>query len=309
MPLLLVLSIYCILIVFSSIFGGSIPSLVRMTHVRMQLILSLVGGFMLGVALLHLLPHGYAACGDLDLVMGCTLLGLIFTFLMIRTLHFHQHGPVTHDADDHDHESCDHHSHSHAVSWIGVAFGLGVHTVMDGVAVGAAVFADAGHHHGIAPGFAVFLAVLLHKPLDALSIISVMSSGGISEKKRWAINIVVALMCPMGVLLVAVLVGFFGEAGPLSGRWLGVLQGLAAGAFLCISLSDLLPEVQFHSHDRGRLSLALLLGVAFAYGIGYLEGEHSHSHPGMQVPAAVEQGDGIRASHGSDVHGHESHDH
>jgi zinc and cadmium transporter len=35
----------------------------------------------------------------------------------------------------------------------------------------------------------------------------------------------------------------------------------SAGTFLCIALSDLLPELQFHSHDRFKLSVALLAGV------------------------------------------------
>jgi zinc and cadmium transporter len=34
----------------------------------------------------------------------------------------------------------------------------------------------------------------------------------------------------------------------------------SAGTFLCISLSDLLPELQFHAHDRIALSAALLAG-------------------------------------------------
>lgn len=270
----IVLCFYSVLIIASSILGGLIPSFVRMTHVRMQSILSLVGGFMLGVALLHMVPHGWAACNDLDLVMGCTLLGLIFTFLMIRTLHFHQHGPTAHDSHDHDPDSCDHHSHKHSISWAGVAFGLGIHTIMDGVAVGAAVFSEAGHNHGILPGLAVFVAVLLHKPLDALSITSVMASGGISAKKRNVINVIVAVMCPLGAFMVAALT----VNTPFGARALGVLLGLSAGAFLCISLSDLLPEVQFHTHDRGWLSAALLLGVLLAYMIGLLESEHAHHH-------------------------------
>jgi zinc and cadmium transporter len=55
---------------------------------------------------------------------------------------------------------------------------------------------------------------------------------------------------------------------------------LSAGVFICISLSDLLPEVQFHSHDRARLTIALLAGVIAAYGVGLMEPEHddfSHS--------------------------------
>jgi zinc and cadmium transporter len=72
---------------------------------------------------------------------------------------------------------------------------------------------------------------------------------------------------------------------------MGMALGFSAGAFLCISLSDLLPEVQFHHHDRGKLSASLLLGVALAYGIGLFEGEHAHgqvnhsNHSDLAVPA------------------------
>lgn len=308
----LALFIYSILIIIGSMLGGSIPSFVRMTHIRMQSVLSLVGGFMLGVALLHMLPHGVVACANaaflagkptgrsVDLVLGCTLIGLIFTFLMIRTLHFHQHGPTAHDSHEHGDEECDHHSHKHAISWTGVAFGLCVHTVMDGVAVGAAVFSD----HGTLPGLAVFLAVLLHKPLDALSITTVMASGGIAAKKRQLINIGVAIMCPVGAYLVVALSYVTPTAGvsPINGNLLGVLLGLSAGAFLCISLSDLLPEVQFHSHDRVRLSAALLLGVAFAYGIGLLEHQHAHAWPGEVISESRDHDHDPHAGHqhGSD---------
>jgi zinc and cadmium transporter len=45
----------------------------------------------------------------------------------------------------------------------------------------------------------------------------------------------------------------------------------SAGTFLCISLSDLLPELQLHRHDRVKLSIALLLGLAVAWGSHRLE--------------------------------------
>jgi zinc and cadmium transporter len=52
----------------------------------------------------------------------------------------------------------------------------------------------------------------------------------------------------------------------------------SAGTFLCISLSDLLPELQFHDHDRVKLSIALIAGLALAMGVGKLEGlVHRHS--------------------------------
>lgn len=281
MYLIVLLLIYSSLVVGGSMLGGAIPSLIRLTHVRMQSVLSLVGGFMLGVAMLHMLPHAVVACGSLDFVMRWTLIGLLATFLMIRTLHFHQHGPTTHAAVGHDHAACDHHTHKRALSWTGVTFGLSVHTLMDGVAVGAAVLSEAGD---VLPGLAVFLAVLLHKPLDALSITSLMASGGISAQKRQLVNVGVALMCPVGAFLVMGLARMLPSAGAasgalLQGNLLGMMLGISAGVFLCISLSDLLPEVQFHRHDRLRLSAALLVGVLCAYAIGVLEDQHAHALP------------------------------
>jgi zinc and cadmium transporter len=41
-------------------------------------------------------------------------------------------------------------------------------------------------------------------------------------------------------------------------------------------LSDLLPEVAFHSHDRGKLTAALIIGLLLAVSI---ESMHSHDHP------------------------------
>src|SRR6056297_2141372 len=47
---------YCLLIIAASVAGGKLSSLLRMTHTRTQLLMSGVGGLMIGIALLHLLP-------------------------------------------------------------------------------------------------------------------------------------------------------------------------------------------------------------------------------------------------------------
>jgi zinc and cadmium transporter len=68
----------------------------------------------------------------------------------------------------------------------------------------------------------------------------------------------------------------------LQSQLTGAALAFSAGTFLFIALSDLLPEVQFHRHDRVPLTLALVLGVAFMGGIAYLEphedGEHEHDN-------------------------------
>jgi zinc and cadmium transporter len=62
-----------------------------------------------------------------------------------------------------------------------------------------------------------------------------------------------------------------------SGHLAGYALAFSAGTFLCIATSDLLPELQFHSHDRLKLSLALLAGVALAT-IGAYFDLAGHSH-------------------------------
>ena len=57
---------------------------------------------------------------------------------------------------------------------------------------------------------------------------------------------------------------------------IGAALAFSAGAFICIALSDLLPEVQFHSHDRAKLTVAFLLGIALAYAIGSIEPQDAH---------------------------------
>jgi zinc and cadmium transporter len=157
-----------------------------------------------------------------------------------------------------------------------MAFGLAIHTLIDGVALGAAVLVDSQQTSGLPLyGIGVFLAIVLHKPLDAYSITSLMRASGWRAQSCQTVNMLFALMCPVGATLV--LVGADQFAQHQSG-FLGAMLGLSAGVFLCISLSDLLPELQFHSHDRLKLSAALLAGVAAAYLIGLAEPPHLHDH-------------------------------
>ncbi len=279
---------YCLLIILASVLGGALPSFIRLTHGRMQTIISFVAGLMLGVGLWHMLPHAVVELGSLDRALSWMMIGLLGMFFMIRLFHFHQHevateGDDTHDAHEHgSHEHGHHHDHGAEdalgsggqLSWIGIAVGLALHTLIDGVALAAAVQAEAGEGNAMLLGFGTFLAIVLHKPLDALSITSLMAVGGWSNHARNLVNVGFSLMVPLGAIL------FMLSVGSLVGSQQHVVVGSAlafsAGVFMCISLTDLLPELQFHSHDRIKLSASLLLGVLLAGAIGLVEGEHVH---------------------------------
>ena len=301
---LALLVIYCLLIIAASLAGGRLSSLLRMTHLRTQLLMSGVGGLMLGIAFLHLLPHGAEILDSSATAGAGALTGLIVMFLLIRLFHTHEHGvPVTDDSDDVEHEhseACDHHHHEEKtkrMTWAGLFAGLLLHTLLDGVALASSVMVDAGHGSwlGLA-GLGTFLAVALHKPLDAFAITSVMNKQNWSTSAQNVANFVFSLACPIGAISF-----YFGATTLTDGSaLLGWGLAVSAGLFIGIALADLLPEVAFHHHDRGKLTTALLLGIAVAVGIENLPG---HDHAAHQ-PASHE-GDGHQHDHPS----HDGHQH
>lgn len=289
MPVLPLLLVYCVLIIAASIMGGRLSTLLRMTHLRTQLLMSGVGGLMLGIALLHLMPHGVQVLGSSAKMGLGALAGLIVMFLMIRLFHTHDHsGPDNghdHSTSGHDHGHSHDSDHSHArdapkksISWLGLFFGLALHTLVDGVALASSVLIDSQHGAwlGLA-GLGTFLAVALHKPLDAFAITTVMNKQHWSRSAQNAANLAFSLACPIGAAAF-----YFGATQFAGGdQLLGWGLVVSAGFFIGIAMADLLPEVAFHDHDRGKLTFALLLGVAIAVGIENLPG-HNHDHAPTQ---------------------------
>jgi zinc and cadmium transporter len=254
----LTLAVYCALVVLASLLGGALPSRLHLTHTRLQVTVSFVAGLMLGVALLHMIPHAAHEI-SIDATARWAVGGLLVMFFLIRLFHFHEHEAGMGNGEGEDPGKPLSRGHPHP--WIGVAIGLSIHSAVDGVALASSTLAEEGPVAGIG----TFLAVFLHKPLDALAITSLMVASGWPARTRRIVNVGFALICPLGAVL------FVMGAGAGSEAVLGAALAFAAGAFLCISLGDLLPELQFHRHDRLKLSLALLLGVAIAYGVTFLE--------------------------------------
>ena len=265
---------YCGLLLLASLSGGWLILLMRPTHRRLQIAISFVSGLMLGIALLHFLPDAAEQLRSVDAVPGWMLGGFLTMFFLQRFFHFHHHDLPEGDPEEccHDHDDC--HENTLAeksakqLSWAGVALGMTLHSLLDGLAVAAAVEAGIRGHVRLA-GLGVALAVLLHKPFDAMAVSTLMTANGKSKKSRHILNGLFALSSPAGMLL------FYMGAAHFAGSnavFLGSALAFCAGSFLCIAGSDLLPELQFHSHDRFKLSGALLLGIALAAVIGMLGG-------------------------------------
>ena len=275
------LTVYCALVLLASLAGGWFLLFVHLTHTRLQIAVSFVAGLMLGIALLHFLPDADAQLHSLDKTAAWMLGGFLAMFFVQRFFHFHHHDLPEGDPEDccgHDHpheREGGHGEHVHSLadksarqlSWIGTVIGLTFHSLLDGLALAAAVEAGRQGSAKIA-GLGVALVVILHKPFDAMAVSTLMAAGGKSRLSRHVLNGLFALASPLGAALFYVGASqFAGGNTPV----LGYALAFCAGSFLCIASADLLPELQFHSHDRFKLSAALLSGLAVAIVIGQFE--------------------------------------
>jgi len=281
------LALYCAAILAASLFGGFVPFLGKVTHSRLQLYLSLSAGVMLGACFFHIMPEAMEMSGSW---FGWWMaLGAVGLFCIERFIAPHSHEVSSELQQEHAHEPGCEHDHEHRAAptvagWMAV-LGLTIHTFMNGVGLAGAVKVDAETGSpalAFLPGLAMFLAIVLHKPADALAISTVLSRKGVSRSRINLVQLGFGLMVPVGAGLFMLSSGAIAEAQ--ESLLTGFALSFSAGTFLFIALSDLLPEVQFHRHDRVPLTLALVAGVLLMGGIGLLEGhDHGgHSHGGHQ---------------------------
>jgi zinc and cadmium transporter len=293
--------LYSLIVAVLSMVGGAVPLRSRPNHARLQIYLSLAAGALLGAALFHLLPE---SAEQIHASFGVpTVLGIALIFLLQRYVAPHSHEPwdrlpACHDlpagddqAHGHKHDHADEHVLHQAPGKIGpidhapspqrmlssvVAIAaLSVHSFFDGVAIGAAT-TGAGDTGGfLAVG--VFLSVLIHKPLDGLSVSVLLVNAGARGRALWAVQAAYAALVPVGAAMFLLTKGAVADPMPLVGYTLA----FSAGTFLAIALTDLLPELHFHSHDRNKLSAALLTGLLVMWVtsmIGHSDHEHAEPH-------------------------------
>lgn len=276
------LVVFCVAVVGVSLVGGLLPLATVLSHTRLQIYLSVSAGAMLGAAFFHMLPEAVRLGSPSTL--NWSAVGLLALFFLERFFAFHHH-----EAPDDPDDPCPTHRHEHSggshghsaglidasapgggfgeckakgtsLHWGAAAFGLAVHSLAGGVALASAAAANMDVRRGIgAATWGVFIATIVHKPADALTIVSLMLRAGAPRALAHLVNFAFALMIPAGVVLFYVGIERLGPTA--ASRLTANALAFSAGTFLCIALSDLLPELQFHKHDRWKLSAALLGGL------------------------------------------------
>ncbi|WP_415954159.1 ZIP family metal transporter [Streptomyces sp. KLOTTS4A1] len=208
---------------------------------RRHLVLGLAGGLMLGVVGLDLLPEALHAAGrEVWGVPQALLLfvgGFLTAHLLERALALRQ---AAHGAD----------GERVPRVGLGAASAMVVHSLMDGIAIGAAFQA------GSAMGLTVALAVIAHDFADGFNTYTVTRLYGNNRRRALAMLFAAAVAPVAGAASTLLFT--------LPQELLGSYLGFFGGALLYIAAAEILPEAH-HTHSTKTTVLCTLAGVGFIW--------------------------------------------
>lgn len=191
-------------------------------------------GSLMGVAFLDILPESLQIAAKANVSIRTIMIAVVLSFLFY---HLVERFFVTHEMGHHD-------SHGHIMGPIG-AGSLVIHSLLDGVAIGAAF------QISVSIGLVVALAVLFHDFTDGINTVTIMLKNKQRRSRSILFLILDAVAPVVGVFLVS-LVAFPENV-------LSIILAVFVGEFIYIGASNLLPETQqFHSK---KILLAMTAGI------------------------------------------------
>lgn len=239
MPVLSYIIIASFLISFFALLGVfSLAFSKKSLEKTLLFLVSLSAGTLMGGAFLHLMPKG-AENLEIDVLLVLVLASFILFFFIEKMLgwrHCHE-------------ENCE----IHTFGYMNLV-GDSVHNFIDGLIIAATFLID------IKLGIATAIAISFHEIPQEIGDYGVLLYAGFKRNKALFLNFLIASM-----MIVGGIVGYF-----LSLRIESLvvyLLPLAAGGFLYISTSDLIPEIRKEKGiKRSLLSFGVfLLGIAIMY--------------------------------------------
>ena len=218
--------------------GGGVliasPLLLLRDPVRLRLVPGLISyavGTFLGVALLALVPEALESL-PAPRALGALLAGIL-GFFMLEKLVIWRH---CHTAD------CDAHDSSAALILVGGS----LHNFTDGAIVGAAVLTS------LPLGITTALAVAAHQIPQEVGDYAILLDAGYSRTRAFVMNTLSASTCTLGAAAVYAATSRTPTALPY-------VLAFAAGSFLYVALSDLIPGLHREAVDVSAIRQVVLI--------------------------------------------------
>lgn len=238
-----------------SLFGGVLllgNKKLRLTAMRYGLPFG--AGALLAAAFLGVLPEALEG-GEVHQVVLAVLGGFLGFFILERLLGwFHHH-------ESHHHEGV-HGARNTTHQWL-VIIGDTLHNAIDGVAIGAAFLVNP------VAGASTALAVAAHEIPQEIGDFSILLGKGMAPKKVILVNLLSALATVI-TALGTYLLGSMAEFNP------ALLLAVAAGFFIYIAASDIIPDIHEKPRNEGNVQAVLLIIGVLVIGLTLSLAPHEH---------------------------------
>ncbi|MHA1270797.1 MAG: ZIP family metal transporter [Candidatus Helarchaeota archaeon] len=202
------------------------------------LLVSLSAGGLIGGGFLHLLPEAVEESMSLNIYI-VLIAGFILFFFIEKILDFRHCHNVKQK------HICEYHT----FRWLNL-IGDSVHNFIDGLIIAASFLSS--YHLGII----TTIAVIFHEIPQEIGDFGVLVYGGFTKKKALYLNFLTAIIAIIGGIVGYFLVFIIESLTPY-------LLSFAAGGFLYIAASDLIPEMK--KENAGK-KIALIMAI-FIFGI------------------------------------------
>jgi zinc and cadmium transporter len=199
---------------------------------------SFSAGSLFGDAFIHLIPEAVEGNEPGTSVSLLIIFGILASFAVERFLQWrHCHIPTSTE-------------HPHSFAYMNL-FGDGAHNLIDGLIIGGSYLAS------IPVGIATTLAVIFHEIPQEIGDFGVLIYGGFTKRKAIWLNFLTALTAIAGTLVAIIL-------GSILGDFIPLLIPFAAGNFIYIAGSDLIPELRKDTPEPKKAAIqmiSIVLGV------------------------------------------------
>lgn len=203
-------------------------------------LVSFSAGALLGDVFIHLIPE-LVEEGAFNIYTSIFILvGIVFSFILEKFICWH-HCNLHEDQN-----------HIHRFAYMNI-IGDSLHNFIDGLVIGASFLVS------VPVGIATTIAVMLHEVPQEIGDFGVLLHGGFSKAQALFYNFVTALTAILGTVIALVLSSYSESIN-------AILIPFAAGSFIYIAASDLIPELHKHSE----IHKGILQTVVFIAGIGVM---------------------------------------
>lgn len=208
----------------------------KLLNKTLLILVSFSAGALMGGAFLHLLPEAIEKSMNIEIYLYL-LFGFVIFFLIEKVLHWrHCHIPTSK-------------KHPHTFAYMNL-IGDTVHNFIDGLIIAVSFVTS------IPLGIATTLAIAFHEIPQEIGDFGVLVYGGFNKYRALILNFLIALTVVFGGI-----VGYF--VSTYIEQFTIFLLPLAAGGFIYIASSDLIPEIRKEADTKK----SFITFIVFLFGI------------------------------------------